>query len=455
MQWKAPLSVVILAACVRESDPPNQTGASSGGQHQSGTAGAVSSGKPGAAGSLAAPSGGSEGMVAGGRGPQGGAPTSSGAGAAGGADTSGGKPGGGGTPIATGGATTGGDSGRPAEAGSGGAPMESGGAAGAGAGGDDSISSAGAPCDIYASGNTPCVAAYSTVRALLDAYDGPLYQVRRADGETNDISVLAAGSFADAAAQDAFCGAEVCTVSIVYDQSGQGNHLTHAPPDCYQDTLNEPSNESDAKGRALKVGGHDVYALHMIARDGYRANETSGMPTGSEAQGIYEVVDGKRFDTYCCWDFGNASTDNCPSPAGTVNALFFGTAYWGTGAGDGPWFMADFENGIWSGGDGKSDVQNPELPSSTFDYAFGSLKTGSKSYAIRVGNAQSGALTTAYDGAAPHAFQMEGGIVLGLSSDGGNFSLGTFFEGAITKGRPSNAVDDAVLKNVQAAGYGK
>lgn len=35
------------------------------------------------------------------------------------------------------------------------------------------------PCDIYAAGATPCVAAHSTVRALLCAYSGPLYQVRK------------------------------------------------------------------------------------------------------------------------------------------------------------------------------------------------------------------------------------------------------------------------------------
>ncbi|HVZ37385.1 MAG TPA: arabinofuranosidase catalytic domain-containing protein, partial [Polyangiaceae bacterium] len=35
------------------------------------------------------------------------------------------------------------------------------------------------PCDIYAAGNTPCVAAFSTVRQLSSAYAGPLYQVRK------------------------------------------------------------------------------------------------------------------------------------------------------------------------------------------------------------------------------------------------------------------------------------
>lgn len=33
------------------------------------------------------------------------------------------------------------------------------------------------PCDIYASGGTPCIAAHGTTRALYDEYTGPLYQV--------------------------------------------------------------------------------------------------------------------------------------------------------------------------------------------------------------------------------------------------------------------------------------
>ena len=50
------------------------------------------------------------------------------------------------------------------------------------------------PCDIYASGGTPCVAAHSTTRALFASYNGPLYQVRRAsDNTTRNIGLLAAG----------------------------------------------------------------------------------------------------------------------------------------------------------------------------------------------------------------------------------------------------------------------
>src|ERR1041384_3910615 len=63
-----------------------------------------------------------------------------------------------------------------------------------------------APCDIYASGGTPCVAAHSTTRALFDAYNGPLYQVRRStDNATRDVGLLNAGGAANAATQHSFC----------------------------------------------------------------------------------------------------------------------------------------------------------------------------------------------------------------------------------------------------------
>jgi hypothetical protein len=135
-------------------------------------------------------------------------------------------------------------------------------------------------------------------------------------------------------------------------------------------------------------------------------------------------------------------------------ASFFGTGYWGSGAGTGPWFMADLGAGVWAGGQGASNTDNPNNPSMKIDYAFGILKTNSSGYAIRVADVQSGSLTTAYDGGAPTTWKLQGGIILGISEDNSNSSYGTFFEGAITSGRPSDATDAAVLANVQAAGYG-
>ncbi|KAH8800691.1 alpha-L-arabinofuranosidase B, catalytic-domain-containing protein [Xylogone sp. PMI_703] len=87
------------------------------------------------------------------------------------------------------------------------------------------------PCDIYASGGTPCIAAHSTTRSHYSAYSGPLYQVKRSsDGATTTIAPLSAGGVANAATQDSFCAGTTCLITIIYDQSGHGNHLTDAPP---------------------------------------------------------------------------------------------------------------------------------------------------------------------------------------------------------------------------------
>src|SRR5450755_3548249 len=95
-------------------------------------------------------------------------------------------------------------------AGAAGAGTGTAGASGSGGGGTGGAGSTSAPCDIYKSGGTPCVAAHSTVRALLGAYSGKLYQVRNAAGTTKDISSVTAGGVADAAAQDTFCSGTTC-----------------------------------------------------------------------------------------------------------------------------------------------------------------------------------------------------------------------------------------------------
>src|SRR5207248_8144098 len=94
------------------------------------------------------------------------------------------------------------------------------------------------PCDIYAAGGTPCVAAHSTTRALYASYNGPLYQVMRlSDHAVKDIGVVRPrvfpfrdpGGYADAAAQDAFCANTTCVITRVFDQSPHHNDLTQAP----------------------------------------------------------------------------------------------------------------------------------------------------------------------------------------------------------------------------------
>src|SRR5690606_21303409 len=88
----------------------------------------------------------------------------------------------------------------------------------------------------------------------------------------------------------------------------------------------------------------------MNDHEGYRNNAAVGTAEGTEGQGVYLLADGTHAGTACCWDFGTAGRDTCYGPTGIMGALMLGWGFWGTGAGDGPWMMADFELGVWSGG---------------------------------------------------------------------------------------------------------
>jgi hypothetical protein len=271
-------------------------------------------------------------------------------------------------------------------------------------------------------------------------------------GTFQDIGTIT-GGYADAAAQDAFCSGGTCTVSKIYDQSGKKNDLTVAPAGCYSGTAAEPDSEGSATKRTYTINGHKAYAVYMDPHNGYRNNNCTGVPTGNTDQGVYVIADGTHYGNACCWDFGNVWPDNCNQH--TMNPIFFGTGYWGKGAGNGPWFMGDFEGGVWAGGSGASSAVISSNPSMNVPFAFGILKTSSGKYAIRVANAQSGSLTTAYDGNSPKQWTNGGAILLGIGGDNSNSSAGTFYEGVATSGRPSDATDALVLQNVQAAGYGK
>jgi hypothetical protein len=99
----------------------------------------------------------------------------------------------------------------------------------------------------------------------------------------------------------------------------------------------------------------------------------------------------------------------------------------------------------------------------TMDYAFGISKASTANnlpqYCLRMANAQRGGtpvtnLVTAYDGRAPSTWKMEGGILLGIGGDNSNSSYGTWFEGCITAGRPSDKTDTLILENVRNMRYG-
>ena len=80
-------------------------------------------------------------------------------------------------------------------------------------------------------------------------------------------------------------------------------------------------------------------------------------------------------------------------------------------------------------------------------------------FALKGGDAQSGSLWTQHDGPRPDGYSpmmKQGDIVLGSGGDGSYYSIGIFFEGAVTIGcNDDDSVDDAIQANIVAAGYGR
>jgi hypothetical protein len=317
------------------------------------------------------------------------------------------------------------------------------------------------PCDIYESGGTPCVAAHSTVRSLYGSYDGDLYQVRRAsDNTTKDIGVLSTGGVADAAAQDSFCSGTTCVITVVYDQSGHGNDLWYQGSD--EVPGSSQSSPAKATTESLTAGGSKAYSLYINPGNSYwRDGHETGVPTGSDPEGLYMVTSGTHVNSGCCFDYGNSETTRKADAAGAMDAINFGTECWFGGcSGSGPWVQADLEWGLYPGG---SQSWNPDQRDFTSKFVTATLKNnGTSRFAMKGSDAQSGSLTTLWDGALPNGYspmKKQGAIVLGSGGDcckpggGANLSAGTFYEGAVVSGYPSDQTENDVQANVVAAGY--
>ncbi|KAJ7602161.1 family 54 glycoside hydrolase [Mycena polygramma] len=296
------------------------------------------------------------------------------------------------------------------------------------------------PCDIYASGGTPCVAAHSTTRALYSAYTGSLYQLKR-------------GS------DDSFCGGTTCLISIVYEQSGRRNHLTKGPPGSASHGP-EPDGDflSAAGGAPVTLNGQKAYGLFISPGSGYRNDATNGIAVGDAAEGIYAVLDGTHYNGGCCFDYGNAEVHNNDPGGGHMETIYFGTGTgFGTGAGPGPWVLADLEDGVFTSPNFQGVTASNPTITERFVTAIVKGQPGNQ-WAVRGGNAQPGAVSTFYSGVRPKApgynpMQKEGAIILGMGGDNSDGSQGTFYEGAMTSGYPSDATESAVQANIVAAKY--
>jgi hypothetical protein len=357
------------------------------------------------------------------------------------------------------------------------------------------------PCDIYAAAGTPCVAAYSSTRALFAKYDGPLYQVKRAsDGATMDVYALTPGGYADAGGQDAFCADTSCVVSKIYDQTSDDNILVPQPATTAPYS-NAAYSHDPVSANALPIlaGGHPVYGLKFQddsptgqpcgtaaacignpqqAYDNGHLRAT-GVAVGSQPESTYAVFGGTFSGDQCCFDFGNSEIKGTDDGNGTMDALNFSRACWDAcGPTGGPWAEADLENGMFMTGKTTPTAESPDAyaggsylagdgyccdaaaANKAMPYPFVTAileNPGSETFALKGANANTGGLMTFYDGPDPPGpgyspDRKEGGIILGSGGDQGATD-GEFFEGVMTAGVPSQQAEDAVQANIVAVGY--
>jgi hypothetical protein len=357
----------------------------------------------------------------------------------------------------------GGSGGASSQAGNGGAGTAgvAGASGSAGAGGGTQLGTP--PGDIAMSAGTPMVAAHSVTRAMYAAYDGKLFQARRpTDGKTQDINTASAGGLVDLNALNTFCANTTCTVTKLYDQSGNGNDMTQTA------TASQPTVGFWTAGNGAKYP--------IVVSKGYQwlrnRNQTSKIPTGSNPQTEYFVVHGDYAGRAagtngCCYDYGNMENHIGDDGPGTMTALYFGDATdWTQGAGAGPWVMLDMENGVFAGGGGitilhhlpqSENANDPSLKYAAPNIITGLAKTdGKMNFALKYGNASTGTLSTAWDGSLPTnknptsyiPLQQQGGISLGEGGDGSAMGTGAFSEGAIIAAETSDATDNAIQANL-------
>ncbi len=300
------------------------------------------------------------------------------------------------------------------------------------------------PCDLFAS-KTPCVAAYSTTRALYSAYKGPLYEVtRQSDKISINIGLLPDG-YANAAKQNAFCAHTTCTITKIYDQSPNHNDLTPAPPGGAARGPGPNGYDIPAVANALPVtvGGHKVYGVAISPGMGYRNDTPVGTAVNGQPEGVYMVTSALNLNEKCCFDFGNAETNNRDNKAGhmdAINIMCHGNPC-------SPDAGLDMENGIYG---------HLKVPLGTAFVTDMGANDGQHMYAIYEGNAQSGNLTSTGMIPLPKGYQpmrQEGAILLGIGGDNSNWAKGYFFEGVMTRGMPSSKAMKAVQRNIVAAGY--
>ena len=113
------------------------------------------------------------------------------------------------------------------------------------------------------------------------------------------------------------------------------NHLNIAPPGGAAPHGDQPCN---ATAHSITLNGAKVYGAYFEGNMGYRNDNTLGVAKGNDPETLYMVTNGNVFNGGCCFDYGNAESNNLDTGAGSMESVYWGNSNgWGSGAGKGPW----------------------------------------------------------------------------------------------------------------------
>ncbi len=241
-------------------------------------------------------------------------------------------------------------------------------------------------------------------------------------------------------------------------------------------------NESIATQAPLSVDGQETYGLYIAPGMGYRIDDAVNTAFGDEPEGEYAIFGREHYNGGCCFDYGQMESNSLDTGDGSMEALYYGTeSTWSYGPNPGPWPETDQENNLVSGDFSRYNFGDlPVLPFTPFsngamtttpttsgqfltDFLSGGSKTAATpngQWEFRTGNAQAGNLTTDYNG--PRTWYLttdynpmvkHGSDGVGNGGDNSDGSDGTWYEGVMTSGYPTDATTNAVAANITAAQY--
>jgi hypothetical protein len=288
------------------------------------------------------------------------------------------------------------------------------------------------------------------------------------------VDVGQVDGYADGPAHVAFCGNSECKISVIYDQSGYGNHLTVAPPGSAKPT---PSTPANASALPVTINQRSVFGILFRPNQGYRAacNDCpfpekfpSGVPVGDEPQTMYMVSSQHDLINGCCFDYGNAEVTANNDGNGTMEAVYLGQGViWGSGSGDGPWVMSDMENGLYPGWENGSDTNISTNTSLKYDFVTAVVvgdtadkNNGKGRFALYGGDATAPTIKEMYDGIRPEKLgyvpmQKQGSVILAIGGDNSDGDGGRFYEGVIALKAATAEVVSSLHAAIAQAGYGK